>query len=96
LKFWEVVAFQWINPKAWVGAVGAISAYAPKTDYLPALAIMVIGCTVVNTPVVLLWAGAGAGVRRFLDKPGRLRAFNIVLGLLLALSVIPMLSPGAG
>jgi threonine/homoserine/homoserine lactone efflux protein len=96
LRFWEVVAFQWINPKAWVGAIGAVSAYAPKTHYMTGLALMIAGALAVNTPVVLLWAGAGAGMRRFLDKPGRLRAFNILLALLLALSVIPILRPGAG
>jgi threonine/homoserine/homoserine lactone efflux protein len=93
LRFWEVVAFQWINPKAWVGAVGAISAYAPKTHYLSGLALIIAGAMAINIPVVLVWTGAGAGVRQFLDKPGRLRAFNIVLALLLALSVIPMLRP---
>ena len=95
LRFWEVVAFQWVNPKAWVGAVGAVSAYAPKTQYLSGLALMIVSCMAVNAPVVLLWAGAGAAVRRFLDHPGRLRAFNILMALVLALSVIPMLRPGA-
>jgi threonine/homoserine/homoserine lactone efflux protein len=93
LKFWEVVAFQWINPKAWVGAIGAISAYGPKTDYLSGLAMIVGGAVLVNAPVVLLWAGAGVGVRRFLDHPGRLRAFNILMGLALALTVISILRP---
>jgi threonine/homoserine/homoserine lactone efflux protein len=95
LRFWEVVAFQWVNPKAWVGAVGAVSAYAPKTHYLSGLALMIVSCMAINAPVVLLWAGAGAGVRRFLDHPGRLRAFNILMALVLALSVIPMLRPDA-
>jgi threonine/homoserine/homoserine lactone efflux protein len=93
LSFWEVVAFQWINPKAWVGAVGAISAYAPKDHPLAALPWIVLGAALVNTPVVLLWAGAGVGVRRFLDHPGRLRAFNILMALALAMTVIPMLRP---
>ncbi len=96
LRFWEVVAFQWVNPKAWVGAVGAVSAYAPKTHYLSGLGLMIVSCMAINTPVVLLWAGAGAAVRRFLDHPGRLRAFNILMALVLALSVIPMLRPDAG
>jgi threonine/homoserine/homoserine lactone efflux protein len=96
LRFWEVVAFQWVNPKAWVGAVGAVSAYAPKTHYLSGLALMIVGCMAINTPVVLLWSGAGVAVRRFLDHPGRLRTFNILMALVLALSVIPMLRPDAG
>jgi threonine/homoserine/homoserine lactone efflux protein len=93
LRFWEVVAFQWVNPKAWIGAVGAIAAYAPQTHYLAGLALIVGTTALVNIPVVLMWAGAGVAVRRFLDHPRRLRAFNIIMGLALALSVIPMLSP---
>jgi threonine/homoserine/homoserine lactone efflux protein len=95
LHFWEVVAFQWVNPKAWVGAIGAVSAFAPKDHPLSALPLIVAGGALVNIPVVLLWAGAGVGVRRFLDHPGRLRAFNILMGLALALAVIPMLRPDA-
>ena len=95
LRFWEVVAFQWINPKAWVGAIGAVSAYAPKDHPLSALPLIVAGAMLVNIPVVLLWSGAGVGVRRVLDHRGRLRAFNILMGLALALAVIPMLRPDA-
>jgi threonine/homoserine/homoserine lactone efflux protein len=95
LRFCEVVAFQWVNPKAWVGAVGAVSAYAPRTHYLSALALMIASCMAITTPAVILWAGAGAAVRRFLDHPGRLRTFNILMALALALSVIPMLRPDA-
>ena len=91
LRFWEVVAFQWINPKAWVGAIGAVSAYAPREHPLAALPLIAAGGALVNMPVVLLWAGAGVGMRRFLDHPGRLRAFNILMGLALALTIIPML-----
>ncbi len=41
LRFWEVVAFQWVNPKALIGAVGAIATYAPQTHYLTGLALIV-------------------------------------------------------
>lgn len=93
LRFWEVVAFQWVNPKAWVGAIGAISAYAPKDHPLTALPLIVAGGMLVNMPIVLFWTGAGAGVRRFLNDPVRRRAFNIAMGLALVLAVIPMLGP---
>jgi threonine/homoserine/homoserine lactone efflux protein len=29
MSFWGAAAFQWVNPKAWVMAIGAFSTYAP-------------------------------------------------------------------
>jgi threonine/homoserine/homoserine lactone efflux protein len=45
----------------------------------------------VNVPVMLMWAGFGAALRDALKVPGRNRVFNIVMGLLLAASVIALL-----
>ncbi|WP_410966870.1 LysE family translocator, partial [Salmonella sp. SAL04277] len=33
LSYWGAAAFQWVNPKAWVMAVGAISTYTPLQGY---------------------------------------------------------------
>ncbi|RYF97835.1 MAG: LysE family translocator [Caulobacteraceae bacterium] len=91
MSFLEVVGFQWINVKAWVGAVAILAAYAPQQHYLEGLAVIVSVCLLVNTPVVLLWAGSGAALRRFLDHPIRLRAFNILLAGLLVATLVPMM-----
>ena len=32
MTFWSAAAFQWVNPKAWVMAVGAFSTYIPATS----------------------------------------------------------------
>lgn len=89
LRFWEVVAFQWINPKAWIGAISAISAYAPREDYVLGVAVINLLFAVVNTPVVLMWTSAGAFLRPFLEKPLALRIFNIVMAIALVTSLIP-------
>ena len=94
MQFWEVVAFQWVNPKAWISIISALSIYAPKDHYLPAVAQIVAASMIINVPVVFLWAGAGVAVSRFLETAGRLRAFNLAMGAALALSVIPMLFEG--
>jgi threonine/homoserine/homoserine lactone efflux protein len=46
---------------------------------------------VVSMPCLLVWAGLGAGARRVLRDARSLRRFNIVMGVLLALSVVPQL-----
>lgn len=87
----ETIAFQWVNPKAWIGAIAILSAYAPEQNYLTGLIVIIAACTGVNVPVVLMWAGAGAALRRFLESPLRLRLFNLSLAGLLVLTLIPML-----
>ena len=86
-------AFQWVNPKAWVMAVTAMSAYLPAraqpTDVL-AIALLF---GLINLPCVACWAGGGAALRRFLQDPLRLRIFNISMALALLASLYPMLAP---
>lgn len=88
LRFWEVVAFQWINPKAWIGAISAISAFAPREDYVLGVSLINLIFLGVNTPVVILWTGAGALLKPFLEKPPVLRAFNILMALALVASLV--------
>ena len=90
MTFWQAAAFQWVNPKAWAGAVGAIAAYAPQEGYF--INVLVIGLVfiVVNTPTVTLWASMGAALRRFLGRPKLLRAFNRTMAILLVASLWPL------
>ncbi len=92
LTFIEASLFQWVNVKAWMMAIGAIAVYTTATGNVfwevPALALVFV---LVNQPSVALWMVLGVGMRRFLSKPNRLRAFNIVMALLLVASVVPIL-----
>ena len=46
----------------------------------------------VNLPSVTVWAAAGQAVRRWLEGPGRLRAFNWTMAVLLVLSLWPVVT----
>ena len=84
-------AFQWVNPKAWVMAVTAMSTYLPaRAQPLDVLALALL-FGVINLPCVACWAGGGAALRRFLQDPLRLRIFNISMALALLASLYPML-----
>ena len=54
-----------------------------------ALVAVVFG--LVNLPSVGLWAMAGQSMRRFLTSPGRLRAFNITMAVLILSTLWPVL-----
>jgi threonine/homoserine/homoserine lactone efflux protein len=89
--FGQAAAFQWVNPKAWGMALGAVTVYAPGGDAATSAVVALI-FAMVNLPSVTLWAAAGQGVRRWLDTPGRLRAFNVTMAVLLVLSLWPVLA----
>ena len=91
MGFWQAAFFQWVNPKAWVMVVGAVTTYAPRQGFAQGVAVITVLLVLVNAPTVCLWAGCGAALRRWLTDPGRIRAFNVTMALLLVLSLYPML-----
>ena len=87
--FLQAAAFQWVNPKAWAMALGAVTAYAPREHYVFNIFLVSLIFTAINLPCVMSWTGFGVGLRRFLDRPAVLRGFNIAMALLLVLSLVP-------
>lgn len=90
-RFWPVVAFQWVNVKGWAVALGAVTAYAPRDSYVANVVLICVVFSVVNLLCAGAWAGFGWAMRGALSRPGALRAFNVVMALLLAASVLPVL-----
>lgn len=91
MTFVQAALFQWVNPKGWAMALSAVSIYAPgHTVGLTVLVALVFGA--VNLPSVSVWAAMGQGLRRVLAHPGRLRAFNVLMALLLVASLAPVLA----
>ena len=91
MTFLEAAAFQWVNPKAWVMAVSAMAIYTNPVDPFLSVFIVALAFAAVNLPSVSTWAGFGTALRGFLADPGRLKWFNIAMGLILAASLWPML-----
>lgn len=90
MTFLGACAFQWINPKAWVMAVTAMSTYLPPdAGWLGTLQLAAVQ-TVVGSPCVLVWAAFGSAMRTWLADPLRLRTFNIAMALALVGSLYPL------
>ncbi len=89
LTFLEAFAFQAMNPKGWVMAIGTVTAYVPEKGYFLNLAIVVAVFGLIQSPSITIWTVFGRVLRRFLENPRTLRIFNICMGLLLALSLAP-------
>jgi threonine/homoserine/homoserine lactone efflux protein len=90
LTAWEAALFQWINPKAWVFAVGVIATYTTVGGSTPReLGVILAVCLLVTVGSTVSWTLFGTTLNRWLlASPGAARVFNVSMGLLLALSTV--------
>lgn len=91
MGFWAAAAFQWVNPKGWVMAVGVFSSYLAPGYGGWAVAAVACVFALVGAPSSGVWAVFGARMRRHLRSPRVLRAFNWGMAALLLASLIPLL-----
>ncbi len=91
MGFFAAAAFQWVNPKAWVMGLGAITTFLPVDHSVWQLVLMCLVLGVINLPSSGSWAVFGSAMRRFLQEPRFLRIFNAVAALALVLSLYPLL-----
>ncbi len=91
IGFRGALAFQWVNPKAWVMALATTTTYAPADGTRGGVLLLAALFVLVGLPCVGGWALLGAGTGRLLSSRGRMRAFNLAMGALLAVSVVPAL-----
>jgi threonine/homoserine/homoserine lactone efflux protein len=91
MKFAEAVAFQFVNPKAWVMAVTAVSVFVPDIEprWL-AVAWMCAVFSAVNVPCVGTWAVLGAALKGWLANSRRRKACGAVIAGLTVYAVVAM------
>ncbi len=85
---WYGIAFQCVNPKAWLFAVAAVGAFVPRG--LPrSLGVALLTATIVIVVVVssAIWAAGGSALGRLAADPRRRRLVSAILALLLVGSV---------
>ncbi|WP_404925163.1 LysE family translocator [Mesorhizobium sp. ORM16] len=82
---------QWMNPKGWAMGLGAAASFAALADG-PARLALLLGSTFGLTAAfsLSLWCVAGMLLARLLKTEQQWRTLNILLGLVLAASIIPM------
>lgn len=87
----QAALFQWVNPKAWIIAAGAVAAYTGGEGGLLGEAVALAALFAVAAFGSLLgWAALGAGTARLLRRPAALRWFNRVMAVLLVASLVPV------
>lgn len=91
MSFLAAAAFQWVNPKAWIMAVGAFSTYVPASSGLITIAGVAALFAAINLPSVGAWALFGSSLRHLLKVRRNLLLFNYGMAALLVASLYPLL-----
>jgi threonine/homoserine/homoserine lactone efflux protein len=91
MTFLQACAFQWVNPKAWMMALGALSTYpVAGAAYLPQVLLVTLVFGIFNLPCVAVWLGLGTGLKKYLDQAAYLKLFNYFMAALLIASLYPI------
>jgi threonine/homoserine/homoserine lactone efflux protein len=89
LSVWQAIAFQFVNPKAWVFAVAVVGTFLPSG--LPRLAGTGLLTGIIMIVVVgssLIWAAGGAALGRLVEDGPRRRVVSAILAALIVASVV--------
>lgn len=91
LNFMQAFGFQWINPKAWIMAIYALTNLTLPGHYWVGLACVVGTFVFTGITSASTWAGFGAGLKGWLIHPRWFRPINYALSASLLASLVPML-----
>jgi threonine/homoserine/homoserine lactone efflux protein len=91
MTFWGAAVFQWVNVKGWVMVIGTITAYAGIAGFPWNIVIQVVLSLLLGAVSTSIWALSGSSLRSFMTSPTAVRAFNVVMALLLLASLYPVL-----
>jgi threonine/homoserine/homoserine lactone efflux protein len=85
----QAMAFQAVNPKGWIFALGAVTTFRPA-GLDPVVGSVLVATTMmaVIVPTAALWAGAGGSLGRMLAGQRTHRVVGPVMGVLLATTVV--------
>ena len=92
LKYYEAILFQFVNPKAWVICITAVSLFYPKDEnIILGTMFMVVMSTIINIPSISMWAFGGSVIRNYLTNEKLKKIIEYFLAILLvgtAISII--------
>jgi threonine/homoserine/homoserine lactone efflux protein len=85
MTVYQGAVFQYVNPKAWVMAIGANVSFGMAGDmYWPSVASIIILYLLVGPCTNLSWITFGKTIGLFLSSAKRLKVFNIIMACLTA------------
>jgi threonine/homoserine/homoserine lactone efflux protein len=91
MTFWGAAMFQWVNAKGWVMVIGTITAYAAIARFPWNIAIQTSLSLVLGVASTVTWTLFGSALRPLLTSAIAVRAFNLIMAMLLLASLYPVL-----
>lgn len=89
--FLEAAAFQWVNPKAWVMAVGASTTYVLSGSAVASVVAMTAIFLAAGLGSSSAWALGGTALGRLIRNVTAVRVLNVILAALLVASLWPII-----
>jgi threonine/homoserine/homoserine lactone efflux protein len=90
MSFWGAALFQWVNAKGWVMVISTITAYAAIASFPVNVALQSVITFVMAVGSTITWTLFGTALRPLLNSERAVRAFNIVMAVLLLASLYPV------
>lgn len=85
----QAIAFQLVNPKVWIFAVGAVSTFRPPdVPIVIGSALVVLLMMAITIPSSALWVVGGDALDRLIERPATRRAVSLGLALLVVGTVV--------
>ena len=91
MTFFAAALFQWGNAKGWVMAVGTVTAYAAIASYPWNIILQSLLSLLLVLLSAVIWTPCGTSLQLLVKSPAAVRAFNIVMAVLLLASLYPVL-----
>jgi len=87
LSFIQAVLFQWVNPKAWLMAIGTISIFTIANTSINNAIIISLVYFLMCIPCIGAWLLFGKFLQHILRTPNQRIVFNILMALALVASI---------
>ena len=89
LKFYEAALFQFINPKAWVVALTAATAFFPSEEnFIIATSFVAVTAPFICFPSICLWALFGSSIKLIIRNTKAKKIIEYLLAILLIVTAV--------
>ena len=91
LTFIQAALFQWVNIKAWVAIISAISIYLTPENMLLQILLLTTGNILISIISASTWLFFGLWLQKIINNPKHLKLFNKIMAVLLVISILPVI-----
>lgn len=86
MSFASAAVFQWVNPKAWIMTMGAITTFTNSDSHTSVFLLIGLIYGIISIPSVGVWALVGDRFQKILRDDQTVAVFNVTMGAILAVS----------